>query len=437
MTEEAARFVKWFRAAAPYIHVHRNRTFVIRIDADDVHDAAFTHLIHDLALLNSLGVQLVLVYGSRVTIERMLDAAGLAPEYHKGLRVTTAAVMEHVKAASGRLRIEIEAKLSMGLGNTPMSNAELRVCSGNYVTAKPLGIIDGVDYQFTGAIRSIDVDAISAKLGAHEIVLVPPIGYSSTGETFNLSADQLAASVAAHLRADKLIYLMEAQGLMDSNSRLIRQLSLEDARILLADTDETIAIHPYLAAAVTACAAGVQRAHLLDRRIDGAILQELFTRDGCGTMISNSPYDAIRQAVIGDINGILELLEPLEREGILVERSREKLELEIGRFTVMERDGVIIACAALYPYTAARTAELACLAVHADYNNEGRGEELLTLLEREAAGKKLKSIFVLTTHAEHWFLERGFVNAKLDELPVERRTLYNFQRNSKVLVKTL
>ena len=437
MTIDASQFVQWFRAATPYIHVHRNKTFVIKFDDDAVHSDGCNHLIHDLALLNSLGIQLVLVYGTRASIEKLLHSEKLSLEYHKGMRVTTAAVMEYVKEATGKLRIEIEAKLSMGLGNTPMSNAELRVGSGNYVTAKPLGILDGIDFQFTGEIRSIDTNAIFARLAAGEIVLVPPLGYSTTGEVFNLSADKLASSLAIHLRADKLIYLMEADGLVDSNGRLIRQLLQDEARILLADTDETIPIHSYLDAAVNACAGGVQRAHLIDRKIDGAILQELFTRDGSGTMISNSPYDVVRPAGIDDINGILELLEPLERQGVLVERSREKLELEIDHFTVMERDGVIIACAALYPYPAEQTAEFACLAVHADYNNEGRGEQLLALMEKAAARNQLKSIFALTTHAEHWFLERGYTNATLADLPVERKSLYNFQRNSKVLIKKL
>jgi len=437
MTIESSQFVNWFRSASSYIRVHRNRTFVVKIDDAAVHSDRFNHLIHDFALLNSLGVRLVLVYGARATIDKLLNDRELSFEYHKGLRVTDAESMEYVKLAAGKLRFKIESKLSMGLGNTPMSNAELRVCSGNYVTAKPLGIIDGIDFQFTGEIRSIDCTAISAKLNDNEIVLVPPIGYSTTGEAFNLNADKLAANLAARLKADKLIYLMEAEGITDRSGELIRQLTRDEATRILAETDESAAIFPYLESAMNACSSGVPRAHLIDRRIDGAILLELFTRDGCGTMISNSPYDVIRCAGIADINGILDLLEPLEQQGVLVQRSREKLELEIDHFTLMERDGVIIACAALYPFSGESAAELACLAVHAEYHNEGRGEKLLTLLEQEAAGKNIKLLFVLTTHAEHWFLERGFENASLDDLPVERKTLYNFQRNSKVLIKKI
>lgn len=437
MTIESSQFVNWFRSASSYIRVHRNKTFVVKMDDAAVHSDSFNHLIHDFALLNSLGVRLILVYGARASIDKLLNDRDLSFEYHKGLRITDAEAMEYVKLAAGKLRFKIESKLSMGLGNTPMSKAELRVSSGNYVMAKPLGVIDGIDYQFTGEVRSIDSRAISARLEADEIVLVPPIGFSTTGEAFNLNADQLAGNIASRLNADKLIYLMEAEGLTDKNGQLIRQLTREEAGRILLDTDESAAVYPYLESAVNACNAGVQRAHLIDRRIDGAILQELFTRDGCGSMISNSPYDVIRQAGISDINSILDLLEPLEQQGVLVQRSREKLELEIDHFTLMERDGVIIGCAALYPFNGENAAELACLAVHAEYHNEGRGEKLLTLLEHEAVRKNIKSLFVLTTQSEHWFLERGFKNASLDDLPVERQALYNFQRNSKVLLRKL
>lgn len=437
MADDTSQFIKWFRAASPYIHVHRNKTFVIKFDGDAVHSDGFNHLIHDLALLNSLGVRLVIVYSTRTSIENLLNERDLSFKYYKGLRVTDAETMEYVKLAAGKLRIKIESKLSMGLGNSPMSNAEIRVCSGNYVRAKPLGIIDGIDFHFTGEIRGIDCDAISSKLAAHEIVLVPPIGYSTTGEAFNLSADVLAGVLASRLRADKLIYLMESEGLTGPDGEILRQLTQDEAGRILSETKDTAAIYPYLNSAYHACKTGVQRAHLIDRRIDGAVLQELFTRDGVGTMITTSPYDVVRQAGIEDINGILDLLEPLEQGGILVERSREKLELEIDHFTLMERDGVIIACAALYPFAEAHTAELACLAVHGEYHNSGRGEQLLSLQENEAISKGLKSIFVLTTHAEHWFLEQGFENASLDDLPVERKALYNYQRNSKVLIKRL
>ena len=437
MTIEGKQFVDWFRTASPYIHVHRNRTFVIKFDDDAINADTFTHLVHDLALLNSLGIRLVLVYGTRSSIEKLLVDEPMSQSFHHGLRVTDQETMSFVKLAAGTLRFRIESRLSMGLGNSPMSNAGLRVCSGNYVTAKPMGIIDGVDYQFTGEVRSIDSKAITDKLGAREIVLVPPIGYSTTGEAYNLNADTLAATLASRLGADKLLYLTSVEGVMDANGELVRQLTQQEAQDVLAGMNENDVIYHSLLSSVRAVKAGVSRAHLVDHRIDGAILQELFTRDGCGTMITNSPYDVVRQATINDINGILDLLEPLEQQGILVHRSREKLELEIDHFTLMERDGVLIGCAALYPFPQEQAAEMACLAVHHDYHNDGRGEELLELLENRARGMGITSLFVLTTHAEHWFLDKGFDNATVHDLPVDRKSMYNYQRNSKVLIKKI
>jgi amino-acid N-acetyltransferase len=438
MTTDARQFASWFRSTTPYIRVHRNRTFVIQFDDDAVACETFTSLVHDLALLNSLGIRLVLVFGTRSSIEKGLHARNLSLQYHHGLRITDAGAMECVKQAAGQLSIEIAARLSMGLGNTPMSNAALRVSTGNFITAKPLGIRHGVDYQYTGEIRRIDTDSIRQKLDAHEIVLIPPLGYSVTGEIFNLSACELAASLAVDLEADKLIYLMEAVGICDAQGALIREMTWQEAAAVVPDSpDEAMPRLRYFQAAIDASRQGVQRVHLIDRRLDGAILQELFTRDGAGTMISSLPYDVVRKAGIDDIGSILDLIEPMERQGVLVERSREKLELEIEHFTLLERDGVIIGCVALYPLPDQISAELACLVVHADYHKNGRGEQLLSLLEAEAIGAGIKRLFILTTHAEHWFLERGFVNTALDELPVERKAMYNYQRNSKVLVKNL
>ena len=437
MQFDSTQFVEWFRSASPYIRVHRGKTFVIQFDDTAVSEETFNNLVHDLALLNSLGIHLVLVFGARSSIEHRLRKKKIPMEYHKGIRITTAEAMEFVKEAAGKLRVEIESRLSMGLGNTPMSHADIRVSSGNYVTAKPLGIVEGVDFHFTGEIRSIDTAAIKSKLDAREIVLIPPIGYSVTGECFNLSADNLAAYLASAMHADKLIYLMESHGLKNERGELIRQMDQHEAESLLMKSGETETYHHYLWSAVYACKQGVHRVHLIDRHVDGAIIQELFTRDGAGTMITTTPYDVIRRATIGDIPGLMTLIEPLEMQGILVQRSREKLELEVDHFTVMERDGAIIGCGALYPFDTKGMAELACLAVHEDYHKGGRGELLLTAVENRARSEGIRKLFVLSTHAEHWFLEHGFVNAKLDVLPVERKLLYNYQRNSKVMVKTL
>jgi amino-acid N-acetyltransferase len=430
------QFIDWCRSASPYIRVHRGKTFVIQFDDEVIRSEAFTELVHDLALLNNLGIKLIIVYGDRYSIEKKLKKEGQESTFHMGMRVTDSDLIEYVKEVAGKLRVEIESKLSMGMGNTPMSNSDLIVSSGNYVIARPIGVVDGVDYQFTGEVRSIDIATITNKLDNNEIVLIPPVAYSTTGEAFNLSAYNLASKIAGAMGADKLIYLMEAEGIRDSDGELIRQMDGNDAVELLAAKNHDDDDYRYIEATVDAMNSGVQRVHLVDRRIDGAIIQELFTRDGAGTMASVTPYDVIRQAEISDISGILDIIVPLEKADVLVTRSREKLELEISYFTIMERDGVIIACAALYPFEE-KYAEIACLAVKDEYARHGRGELLLEKLESEACEKNHTKLFILTTHAEHWFLDHGFENAEITDLPGEKKVLYNYKRNSKVLIKNL
>ena len=444
---DEAQFVTWFRSSSPYINAFRGRTFVIMFSGEAVADDRFSYLIHDIALLNSLGARLILVHGARAQIEQRLTEHDIAIHYVKESRVTDEAALAVVKEAVGTLRIEIEALLSMGLANSPMAGAGIRVASGNFVTAKPVGIRNGVDYCYTGEVRRVDAEAIKQRLDDGAIVLLSPLGYSPTGEVFNLTALEVATATAIALGADKLLCLVEGRGLFDADKDLMRQLSLAEAEQWLAmqppldehadattgNTEMTL----YVTHAVHACRQGVRRAHLVDRHIDGALLLELFTRDGIGTLITADRYENMRKATIDDVGGILELIEPLETEGVLVWRSRERLETEIDYFMVMERDGMVIACAALYPFAKENSGELACLAVHPAYRDSGRGEALLNALEHYAKQHGIQHLFALTTHATHWFQERGFRASKIEDLPVQRQRLYNYQRKSKVFMKEL
>ncbi|GAB6042089.1 amino-acid N-acetyltransferase [Endothiovibrio diazotrophicus] len=434
--QHEASFVAAFRNSAPYINAHRGRTFVVVFGGEAVQDTDFAGFIHDVALLNSLGIRLVLVHGARPQIEARLRERGTEIRYVNGLRVTDADALACVKEAAGSVRVEIEALLSMGQANTPMAGARLRVASGNFVTARPLGIREGVDYQHTGEVRRIDAAAIHQRLEQGAVVLLSPIGYSPTGEVFNLSADEVATAAAGALRADKLVCLVEGAGVVDERGQLARQLSPAAAEAIL-DGDEELPddVTHLLRAAIAACRAGVPRAHLVSRHTEGAMLLELFTRDGVGTLVTAERYESMRQATIDDVGGVLELIAPMEQEGILVRRSREQLELEIERFTVAERDGMIIACAALYPHPEERIGELACVAVHPDYRAGGRGDTLLEQMERLARQQGLERLFVLTTRTAQWFEERGFRKAELKELPPRRRELYNYKRGSKVFIK--
>lgn len=437
-----AEHVDWFRQSAPYIHAYRGRTFVILFGGEAVEHDGFAHLIHDIALLGSLGVRIVLVHGARPQIKQQLNTLSINSKFSDGMRITLNEHMPAVEQAVGQVRMRIEAQLSMGLPNTPMAGASVRVVSGNFITAQPFGIHNGIDFCQTGNVRNVDTAAINQQLANNNVVLISPIGYSPSGEVFNLRAEDVATETAIALNADKLIFVMENNGVTDKNGNLLQQLDLPHAENWLKnhstknDTNngETQA-HLYNAA--NACRGGVHRVHLISRQIDGALLLELYTRDGIGTLVTAGNYEGLRTAGIDDIGGIMELISPLEDNGVLVKRSREQLELDINNFTVIERDGMIIACAAIFTFAEEEAAELACLAVHQDYQTHGRGDDLMQHLEWQARKKHMKKIFTLTTQTMHWFVERGFVECDADDLPIGKKSLYNYQRNSKVFCKQL
>jgi amino-acid N-acetyltransferase len=429
-------FVRWFRQTAPYLHAFGGRTFVIGFGGELITERArFAQFIQDVNLLAALDIRLVLVHGARPQIEAELKAKGLRSRYAKGLRVTDAAALVAVKHAAGALRVEIEALLSQGLPSSPMAGAEIRVASGNYIAAQPIGVLEGVDYQFTGLVRKVDATAIARRLEAGEVVLVPHIGYSPTGEVFNLSWEDVAQSVAAALRADKLLLFVDRLP-ADRKGAAIGELTAREAEALLKKADLGAHATRALRHALAALASGVGRAHLVSRRTPGAALLELFTHSGVGTMITAEPMQRLREARIDDVGGILALIEPLEADGTLVKRGRERLERGIANFVVLEHDGALLGCAALYPLPG-KSGELACLAVAPEARDAGYGEQLLRACEARARQQKIRRLYALTTRAEHWFLEQGFKPASPAALPEERQALYNWRRGSKVFLKRI
>ncbi|KXZ69474.1 MAG: amino-acid N-acetyltransferase [Acinetobacter venetianus] len=435
-------YVHWFRHSAPYINAHRDKTFVLMFGGEAVQHHNFQHIIHDIALLHSLGIRLILVHGARPQINQNLLERHIETPFHQNRRVTTRESLRGVMNAVGSIRLEIEALLSMGLANSPMYGARIDVVSGNFVTAKPYGIREGIDFQLTGEVRSVDTDAIQRHLDSHNIVLLGPTGYSTTGEVFNLLAEEVATKTAIALKADKLIFLGEKQGLMNEQQQLLRELSSRQLEPYIQQNQQQypeFALH--LKQAQQASLSGVHRVHLISYAYDGALIEELFTRDGIGTLITDAHYEEVRIANIQDVGGLINLLRPLEQEGILVYRSRERLESEIEQFAVIERDGMILACAALYPIPAGsdeiRSAEIACVAVDSSYRKSNRGSQILQFLETKAKQQGIQQLFVLTTRTAHWFLEQGFIPASVDDLPNARQALYNYQRNSLVFKKTL
>ncbi|MDH5767069.1 MAG: amino-acid N-acetyltransferase [Gammaproteobacteria bacterium] len=428
--------VNWFRASSPYIHSHRGKTLVLLISGEAIEHSGFANLIHDIALLNSLGVRLVLVHGARPQIEQQLTNLNLTSTFNQGHRITDLSILQAVEQAVGQVRLNIETHLSRGLINTPMSGAALRVISGNFVTAKPYGIHDGIDYCHTGEVRKIDREAIRQQLELNNIVLLSPIGYSPSGEAFNCRAEDIATRTAIALGADKLIFMMDATAINDKNGKPVQQLNIAQCEELIKQNTNSEICQLHLTSALNGCKNGVRRSHIISHNIDGSLLLELYTRDGNGTLVTAETYEGLREATIDDVGGILELIEPLENKSILTRRSREQLELEIKQFTVIERDGMIIACAALYPYEN-NIAEIACLAVAEDYRHQGRGEELLNNIQQQCSKTGIDKLFLLTTRTAHWFQERGFAESDISKLPLKKQQLYNTQRNSKVFIKPL
>ena len=439
--QDSKELVNWFRSSAPYINAHRNKTFVLMVGGEALETDNFQDIINDIALLSSLGVKLVLVHGVRPQIQKQLDFHGHSSKFHNNLRITDEKSLILIKQAVGAVQIELQARLSMGLINSPMQGAGIHTMISNVITAQPIGVKDGVDYCYAGKVRRIDVDGIKKQLALGAIPVISPLGYSVTGEVFNLLAEEVATQVAIGLEADKLIGFCSNDGVLDEQGEVITELLPEQAQhyidLMEKESNQASGTLQFLRAAVAACKAGVTRSHLISYYADGALLKELFTRDGIGSQIVKESYEQIRTATIDDIGGLLEIIRPLEEQGFLVKRSRELLENEIEHFQIVERDGMVIGCAALYPFFDEKMGELACLVSHPNYRRGARADNLMKHIERKARKLGLESIFVLTTQSIHWFRERDFRLAEISELPSSKKELYNLKRNSKVLIRKI
>jgi amino-acid N-acetyltransferase len=441
-------FVPWFRSVAPYIHKLRGSTMVVGVAGEAIAAGKLPLIAQDLALIQSMGVQVVRVHGFRPQVNEQLRLKGQEAKYSHGMRITDSVALDCAQEAAGQLRYEIEAAFSQGLPNTPMAGATVRVISGNFITARPVGLIDGVDFMHSGLVRKVDTEGIQRTLDLGALVLLSPFGFSPTGEAFNLSMEEVATAVAVALQADKLMFLTEIAGVRvdagdpqdDTTGEIDTELPLADAKRLLKTlppANQPTDTGFYLQHCIRACEGGVDRSHILPFAVDGALLLEIYTHDGIGTMVVDEKLESVREATMDDVSGIVALIEPFEKDGTLVKRDRTEIERDAGNYTIIEHDGVIFGCAALYPYPEQRTGEMAALTVSPDTQSQGDGERLLKRIETRAKAQGLQSIFVLTTRTMHWFIKRGFVQVNPDWLPEARKRKYNWDRKSQVLVKKL
>tara|TARA_R110002072_G_scaffold1369_17_gene11463 strand:- start:696 stop:1979 length:1284 start_codon:yes stop_codon:yes gene_type:complete len=416
--QDIASHISWFREASPYIGAHRDKTFVLYLGGQGIEHENFTNIVADIVLLHSLGIRLVLIHGAAPQIEASILQQGKNSDFVQGVRITHPDILAAVEFGVSQAKSKLEAELC----RAPRHQQEIALASGNHIKARPMGIRDGIDFHNTGRVRKVNTGAIRKQLDSGALVVISPLGYSPSGEVFNINSLEVAGAVAGALLAEKLIII--DSDFRDEAGALVNEIQVSDI-----DTNN-LTHHEPLSIARQACLKGVNRCHLLDICVDGVLLNELFTRDGVGTQVIRKSYEQVRAATADDVGGIIELIEPLEAEGILVKRSRERLEAEIDRFSVIDRDGTIVGCAALYGY--GDDAELACLVTHPDYRDGTRGDVLLETVKKKALEEKFSRLFVLTTHTAHWFTERGFTETALSDLPVERQSLFNYQRNSKL-----
>ena len=437
-------FVPLLRGVAPYIHAYHGKTFVVAMAGELIAAGKLSSFVQDLAIFHAMGIKIVLVYGFRPQVNEQLKAKGHTSTFSHGIRITDPVALDAAQEAAGQLRFEIEAAFSQGLPNTPMANAVVRVVSGNFMTARPVGILDGVDFMHSGVVRKVDGDTIRRAIDTGAMVLLSPLGFSPTGEAFNLAMEDVATSTAVALQADKLIFLTEIAGIHENPANMESPI---DTELALADAEKMLASLPnpqqptdtafYLQHCVKACRGGVERTHILPFNVDGALLLEVFTHDGIGTMVVDEKLESLREATVDDLGGILKLIGPYEADGTLAKRDRTEIERDLHLYTVIEHDGIIFGCAALYPFPESRTAEMAALTVSNVTQNKGDGERILRRIEQRAKAMGLDSLFVLTTRTMHWFLKRGFVLVDPSWLPETRKAGYNWDRRSQVLVKKL
>ncbi|MGY0398659.1 MAG: amino-acid N-acetyltransferase [Ostreibacterium sp.] len=427
------QFIQFFRQAAPYIHQHRNKQFVFCIQDDENTQLVLKSLLHDIAVLHSLRAQIVIVFGARYSLNQHLGEQSL----YQNRRITDTTMIKKIQQIVGAFSIQIESILSMGLANSPMQGAAIQTGSGNFVIAKPVGIREGIDFGLTGEIRKIRADAINKRLQHGDIVIIPPLGYSSTGEVFNLTAEEVAGAIASAIKADKLLFFNNEMKKLTANANTGKVITPAIAETMAKQSDYSATLKTVLSESALACKNGVNRVHIIPKKTDGAVIAELFTRDGFGLMITNEAYDRIEQATIDDIPSLLQLIRPLEKQGVLVRRSRELLEMEIECFSLLKRDNTVIGCAALYPYLTEQVAELGCIAISPEYRKNGLAETLLKHIEQKTKEQGIRKLFCLTTHTGHWFMERGFQPADLIDLPQKKQDSYPITRNSKPYIKTL
>jgi amino-acid N-acetyltransferase len=419
------------RSILQYIPRFREKVFVISIDGAIVADENFSNLLLDIAVLRSLNIRIVLVHGAAAQIRRLAQEQDLTPSDLEGSGVTDLDTLKLALTAANRLTHEILEGLSAN---------DLRAACTNGIIAHPLGIIQAVDHLYTGKVERVDVELFQTLLSQGFVPVVPPLGFDGDGRTYRVNSDAVAVAVAEALKATKLIFITTQDGLIVQN-HVIRQMQASDLDTLILSHRGKVAPEILSKAihAAAACRSGVPRVHLINGRVDEALLAEVFSNEGVGTLIYVSEYQQIRPAMKKDIRSILMLTKESVASDELVKRTRATIEKQLGDYYICEIDRNPVACVALHVFPEEKKGELACLYVRASHENQGIGRKLLNFIENKSRELGVKELIALSTQAFTYFQSKGgFIEGTPADLPPARREKYEQSgRKSKVLVKKL
>ena len=416
------------RGILRYVPQFREKTFVVAVDGAVVADDNFGNLLMDVAVLWSLNIRTVLVHGAGAQIRALAEQQAAEPSDLEGSGVTDADTLQLALTAANRLTHEVLEGLSA---------ADLRGASPNAVIAHPLGILRGVDHLFTGRIERIDVELLQTLLASGIVPVIPPLGMDGDGRTYRVNSDGVAYEIAKTLRAVKLVYVTDTDGLVVGGS-IVRQTSVDE----LAENVQRNAVAPAHASkarhAVAACRAGVPRVHVINGRVDEGLLAEVFSNEGIGTLVYANEYRQIRRARKRDVRSIQQLMQSSVENEELLPRSRAAIEKQLDDYYIFEVDRNPVACVALHVYPGGK-GELAALCVRPSHENQGIGRRMVQFVEDKAREAGVRTLLALSTQAFNFFQSKaGYSEGTPEDLPSERREKYEQSgRRSKVLLKAL
>ncbi len=403
--------LKVLHDAGQYFHIYSGSTFVVLLD--QISKDQIVTVAKDIALLSALNIKIILIAPSQPITKPFI--------------IKTEDELEQLLTNTQVIQRKIEVLLNQAFHQYQISSA---IISSSAVTTKPYGIHNGIDYGFFGKPRSIKKDLLNHLLDSASCLIIPTFGFAPTGETFIMDGLEMAEQVASALQCQKLMILTSAEAIP-------REMNANQAKIFSQNSELPLTSRLLIKRCLPAIENGVDRVHILDSKIEGALILELLTRDGIGSMITNEPYDEIKQAELSNIQPLKALMQPLEDDGILKQRSIQELEKDIHNYYLMFRDNSLIGAVAYYPYPEEKTAELASLIVHPDYRKGKKANLLMQFIEQKAIADGFNSIFLLTTQTAHWFMGNGYKEASKQDLPKAKLELYDHSRNSKVFFKYL